>query len=148
MRRIIKPAIWFALAFIVLNAVIAAYFMIHSLKTRFPRVNFAKAHLGRASWYSKTDKGVTKLTANGETFNDRAMTCASWNYPFNTHVLVINPLNGKWVVCRVNDRGPAKRLHLQLDLTKAAYKKIANPKSGRVHIAYLAVRKPPPKKKA
>ena len=52
-------------------------------------------------------------------------------------ILVINALSGKWVVCRVNDRGPAKRLNRQVDLTKAAFAKIAKTKQGLVYIAFL-----------
>lgn len=91
--------------------------------------------IGTASWYSKTDKGIRKHTANGEIFDDRAKTCASWDYPFNTLLRVTNLKNGKSVVCRVNDRGPAKRLNRIVDLTAAAFKRIANPKTGLIRVS-------------
>lgn len=85
---------------------------------------------GIASWYSETDPFINKHTANGEIFDDTQMTCASWDYPFNTLLEVTNTANGKSVVCRVNDRGPAKRLNRIVDLSKAAFKKIENPRKG------------------
>jgi len=57
-----------------------------------------------ASYYADYFHGRT--TANGETFNQYAMTCAHKTLPFNTRLLVTNPKNGKSVEVRVNDRGP------------------------------------------
>ena len=74
-------------------------------------------------------------------FDDQALTCASWDYDFGEKLLVINALNGKGVVCRVNDRGPGKRLRRKIDLTKAAFKKIANPKRGLIPVTIFPVRK-------
>ncbi len=94
-----------------------------------------------ASWYSETDPGINLHTANGEIFDDRKMTCASWDYSFGTLLRVTNVENGKSVVCRVNDRGPNKRLGRYLDLTIHAFRRIANPRSGliRVSVAKLDV---------
>jgi rare lipoprotein A (peptidoglycan hydrolase) len=140
MRRIIKNILWVVFLVFILNAAVAVYFLTYDLKTRFPDLDFKAMRFGIASWYSKTDKGIKKHTANNEVFDDRADTCASWDYPFNTRLLVINIVNGKWIVCRVNDRGPAKRLNRAVDLTKAAYKKIANPKRGLTYVAFSPVR--------
>ncbi len=141
MRKIVKPVLCVALVLLFLNIGVSYWILARSLKSRFPHLNFKKARLGVASWYSRTDKNINEQTANGEKFNDRAKTCASWDYPFGTRLLVINPLNGKWVVCRVNDRGPAKHLNREVDMTKTAFKKIANPKWGLIHVAFLPVPK-------
>jgi len=98
---------------------------------------------GMASWYSRSDRGIRKITANMETFCDKKNTCAVWNLPFNTIVRVTNLLNGKSIVVRVNDRGPAKHLVRKgriIDLTKSAFSKIAAPGHGLIPIQITALR--------
>lgn len=97
--------------------------------------------IGVASWYSETDPFINKHTANGEVFDDSQMTCASWDYPFGTKLEVTNLVNKKSVVCRVNDRGPAKRLNRKIDLSKAAFKKIADPRKGLTRVKISVVPK-------
>lgn len=72
---------------------------------------------GRASWYGPGFHGNT--TANGETYDQYAMTAAHKTLPFGTRLQVTNTANGRSVVVRINDRGPfvAGR---DLDLSKAA----------------------------
>lgn len=113
----------------------------NDLHQRFPDLDLARAGLGLASWYSESDPHINDRTANNEMFDDQALTCASWDYDFGEKLLVINALNGKSVVCRVNDRGPGKRLRRKIDLTKAAFKKIANPKRGLIPVTVFPVRK-------
>jgi rare lipoprotein A len=69
------------------------------------------------SFYGKKFHG--KPTANGETYDMNALTCAHKSLPFNTKLKVINEDTGKSVIVRVNDRGPfiAGR---DLDLSRAA----------------------------
>lgn len=90
---------------------------------------------GIASWYSEADPYINKYTANGEVFDDSQMTCASWDYSFNTYLKVTNLDNGRSVVCRVNDRGPAKRLHRMIDLTKTAFQSIAGLRLGLIGVS-------------
>ena len=141
LRKFVKRFFWIVLLVFLLDVVISIGILIHDLKVRYPNLDFSKARFGVASWYSKTDKGINEHTANRERFDDRRKTCASWDYPFGTRLLVINPMNGKWVVCRVNDRGPAKRLNRQLDLTKTAFQKIANLRRGLIHVTFLPIPK-------
>lgn len=92
---------------------------------------------GQASWYSRTDRGIKKTTANNEIFDDQAMTCAIWGVDFGTHLKVTNRENGKSVIVRVNDRGPHPRFVRQgrvIDLTKAAFMKIADKKQGLIPV--------------
>lgn len=60
--------------------------------------------IGIASWYGKQFHGRT--TASGEDFDMFELTAAHRQLPLGTHVKVTNLRNGKWIVVRVNDRGP------------------------------------------
>lgn len=73
------------------------------------------AETGIASYYGNGEK-LNKYTANGEVFDPTQMTCATYNYPFNTWLKVTNLTNGKEIIVRVNDRGPNKRLGRVIDL--------------------------------
>lgn len=59
---------------------------------------------GQASWYGPGFHG--RLTANGERYNQNAMTAAHRSLKFGTRVRVTNLNNGRSVVVRINDRGP------------------------------------------
>ncbi len=139
MRKLIKRILGIFVIIFVFDFIFSVVMLVHDLKTQFPNLDFSKSHFGVASWYSRTDKNINEHTANGEKFNDTLKTCASWDYPFGTRLLVINPLNGKWVVCRVNDRGPAKHLNRQVDLTKGAFRKIADLRHGLRYVTFLPV---------
>ncbi len=93
------------------------------------------AAFGIASWYSEIDPGINLHTANGEIFDDSRLTCASWDFPFGTRLKVTNQANGKSVVCRVNDRGPHKRLERLIDLTKNAFNRIASTRQGLIRVS-------------
>ena len=72
---------------------------------------------GLASVYSATFQG--KRTASGELFNHDSFTAAHQKYPFGSLVKVTRIDNGKWVIVRINDRGPFVNKRLT-DLSKAA----------------------------
>ena len=59
---------------------------------------------GKSSWYGAAHHG--RRTANGETFNRKALTAAHRSLPFGTRLRVTNERTGRSVVVRVNDRGP------------------------------------------
>ncbi|MEL6814692.1 MAG: septal ring lytic transglycosylase RlpA family protein [Cyanobacteria bacterium J06598_3] len=67
-------------------------------------VAIVSSNVGGASWYGPGFHG--RLSANGETFNQYAMTAAHRTLPFGTNVLVTNLYNGRQVTVRINDRGP------------------------------------------
>lgn len=73
--------------------------------------------IGRASWYGKPFHGRT--TANGETYNMFQLTAAHRQLPLGTWVKVTNLHNGKWIMVRVNDRGPVPENRI-IDLSYAA----------------------------
>ncbi len=92
---------------------------------------------GMASWYAEFSPGIRTTTANMEVFNDDELTCAIWHVPFDTILEVTNLQNGKKVMVRVNDRGPAKRLCRQgrvIDLAKAAFQRIADLDEGLINV--------------
>jgi peptidoglycan lytic transglycosylase len=60
--------------------------------------------IGNASWYGKQFHG--KTTASGEDFDMFEFTAAHRTLPLGTFVKVTNLKNGKWIIVRVNDRGP------------------------------------------
>jgi len=90
---------------------------------------------GKASWYSQNDPGILLTTANMEVFDDSQLTCAIWDIAFNTILKVTNLENGKSVVVRVNDRGPARRLNRAIDLTKQAFSQICDPEKGLIDVS-------------
>ena len=59
---------------------------------------------GTASWYGGQFHGHT--TTNGEVYDMYRLTCAHRDLPLGSWVKVTNLINRKWVVLRVNDRGP------------------------------------------
>lgn len=137
MFKFLKKIFIYFLLFLVAHFAISFWILELKLKTRYPSVDFSRVKFGKASWYSMTDKGILPTTANGEKFNDKKLTCASWDYPFGQRLIVINLVTHKWVACRVNDRGPHKRLRRAVDLTKTTFSKIANLKEGLVFVAIV-----------
>jgi rare lipoprotein A len=81
---------------------------------------------GIASWYGPGFRG--KKTANGETFNPKALTAAHPTLPFGTLVEVSRVKGKKSVIVCITDRGPyvAGRA---IDLSRAAAR--------RLHMSYL-----------
>jgi len=71
----------------------------------------------KASWYGPKFHG--KLTANGEIYDQMALTAAHKSLKFGTLLKVTNTKNGKSVIVRINDRGPYIG-DRELDLSKGA----------------------------
>jgi rare lipoprotein A len=71
----------------------------------------------KASWYGPKFHG--KFTANGEVYDQMALTAAHKNLSFGTLLKITNPKNGKSVIVRINDRGPYIEGR-ELDLSKGA----------------------------
>ena len=86
---------------------------------------------GKASYYG--NQHHNKLTASGERFDQNALTAAHRTLPFGTKVRVINTRNGESVVVRINDRGPFVR-GLIIDLSKAAFERIASTRAGVIRV--------------
>jgi|SRR3954465_6215594 rare lipoprotein A len=60
--------------------------------------------IGEASWYGKAFQG--KPTASGDPYDMFQFTAAHRELPLGSYVKVTNLRNGKWLIVRVNDRGP------------------------------------------
>jgi rare lipoprotein A len=73
-------------------------------KSKASQVEKKPYQVGIASWYGKQFHGRT--TASGEDFDMFELTAAHRQLPLGTYVKVTNLRNGKWIVVRVNDRGP------------------------------------------
>jgi len=76
-----------------------------------------------------------QMTASGERFDPDALTAAHRTLPMDSKVRVINKINGRSVIVRINDRGPfiAGRC---LDLSRAAMKKVEGTGSGVIPVRY------------
>jgi rare lipoprotein A len=63
---------------------------------------------GIASWYGYETLRASggRMTANGEAFDPKQLTAAHKYLPLPTHVKVTNLENDRWIIVRVNDRGP------------------------------------------
>lgn len=85
-----------------------------------------------ASWYAKGFEG--KKTASGYKYNSSALTCASNRYPFGTVLKVTNKQNKKSVVVVVTDGGGFGKLKREIDLSKAAFSKIAHTNQGLIRV--------------
>ena len=73
--------------------------------------------VGNASWYGKKFHGRT--TASGEDFDMFELTAAHRQLPLGTYVKVTDLRNGKWIIVRINDRGPYIRGRI-MDLSYGA----------------------------
>ncbi|WP_428898582.1 septal ring lytic transglycosylase RlpA family protein [Parelusimicrobium proximum] len=94
---------------------------------------------GKASWYGTIYNG--RKTASGEIYSEKKMTAAHRTLPFGTIVKVTNKANGKSVKVKINDRGPFIKGRV-IDLSKAAFAKIANTREGVVEVKVKVVSRP------
>ena len=87
--------------------------------------------IGRSSYYGKKFHG--RKTANGEVFNMYKLTAAHRVLPLGTMAKVTNLSNGRWVVVKVNDRGPFIEGRI-LDLSYAAALELEMVKAGTAEV--------------
>lgn len=80
------------------------------------------------------DKFNGRKTASGEVFSNKKQTAAHKKLPLGTVVKVTNKANGKWVLVKINDRGPFTRGR-EIDLSKKAFMDITdNPSKGLLDV--------------
>ena len=91
------------------------------------------------SWYGRGFEG--KTTASGYLFDSKQFTCASNSHPFGTVLKVTNVDNGKSVVVVVTDRGGFTKLGRDIDLSRAAFSKIANLNAGLIKVKIKVISK-------
>ena len=83
----------------------------------YPEVDYDYEETGIASWYGPGFHG--KRTANGEIFDEEALTAAHRTLPMPSMVRVTNLDNGRSIAVKVNDRGPFAHGRI-IDLSKKA----------------------------
>ena len=91
---------------------------------------------GMASWYGREFHG--RPTASGERFDMYKISAAHKTLPLGTYVKAVNLDNQKYVIVRINDRGPFVKGRI-IDLSYAAAKRIGliGPGTARVRITAL-----------
>lgn len=94
----------------------------------------AHAECGQASYYSSGFHGG--ITANGERFNQYAMTAAHPYLRLNSYVDVTH--RGKTVRVKISDRGPYTGGRV-LDLSYAAFAALANPDRGVINVCIARI---------
>lgn len=109
---------WFSLIFLSLLIISCG-----SKKNVSSTIYKKKAH---ASYYA--DKFNGRKTASGEKFSNRKLTAAHRKLPFGTQLKITNIVNKKWVIVKVNDRGPFIKSR-DIDLSKEAFMEITDNKN-------------------
>jgi len=102
---------------------------------------------GVASWYGyETLRGKgDRMTANGEVFDPKELTAAHKYLPLPMHVKVTNLENDRWVIVRVNDRGPfpsdfnSRSGERIIDLSEGAAKNLGFHKKGVARVKVQAI---------
>ncbi len=103
----------------------------------YPAVNYGYDRTGIASWYGPGFHG--KKTANGEVYNQNALTAAHKTLPLPTIVQVTNLDNGRSMKLRINDRGPYAHGRI-IDLSRRSAQMLGVFRKGtaRVRVQVLA----------
>jgi rare lipoprotein A len=96
-------------------------------KDEYNNMPVLETQTGVASYYS--DKFNGEKTSFGEVFKKNDLTAAHLKYPYNTILRVINLLNNKSVILRINDRKPDFNGRI-IDVSYGAAKKLEMIKSG------------------
>jgi rare lipoprotein A len=99
----------------------------------------SRDEFGVASWYGEWHHG--KETANGEAFDQWALTAAHRTLPLGSYVDVTNVANGQQVRVRVNDRGPYIGGRV-LDLSRGAAQRIGQLGAGLFHVRIRVIDEP------
>ncbi len=91
---------------------------------------------GKASYYAAHFKN--RKTANGENYRPEADTAAHPTLPFGTLLLVRKKSSGRYVIVRINDRGPHTPGRV-VDLSYNAAKKLGLTRSGVANVDLYVV---------
>jgi rare lipoprotein A len=99
------------------------------------------SEVGTASWYSAPYKG--RKAANGEVFDDNALTAAHRTLPMGSLIVVTNLKTGQSSAMRISDRGPfvADRM---IDLTTASAKAVGIYRTGLAQVRLDVYQTPKP----
>lgn len=86
---------------------------------------------GKVSYYANKFHG--RKTASGKRFDNTKLTCAHKTLPFGTFLKIINPMDGRFVIVEVIDRGPYIKKRV-VDLSRSAFLKIGNLEKGILNV--------------
>ncbi len=110
-------------------------------------ITFVNSHppilteVGLATWYSAPYKG--RKAANGQVFDDAALTAAHRTLPMGSLVVVTNLKTGQWAAMRITDRGPFVDGRI-LDLTIASARATGVYRAGLVKVRLDVYQAPKP----
>ncbi len=108
-------------------------------KTYYPKVDTHYDRVGLASWYGHKFHG--RKTANGDIFNMNDLTAAHTTLPMPSYVRVTNVENGRWLILKINDRGPFVGNRL-IDVSRRAAQLLGFEKKGVTRVRIQAVTGP------
>ena len=100
-----------------------------------------ETEVGFATWYSAPYKG--RKAANGEVFDDAALTAAHRTLPMGSLIVVTNLKTGQWSAMRITDRGPFVDGRI-LDLTIASAKATGIYRAGLARVRVDVYQTPKP----
>ena len=106
-------------------------------KMNYRKVPVVDSAIGYASYYS--NRFIGKITASGEVFSQKKMTCAHNTLPLGTLVRVTSLTSEKYVVVRVNDRLHRHNPRL-VDLSKAAATQLGFIKKGIIKVSVVVLK--------
>ncbi|MGB0694069.1 MAG: septal ring lytic transglycosylase RlpA family protein [Rhodospirillaceae bacterium] len=96
-----------------------------------PKEDNRYEEVGEASWYGPNFHG--KRTANGDIYDQWAMTAAHPTLPMPSQVTVTNLSNGRTVSLTINDRGPFASNRI-IDVSRAAARALGFEKQGTTRV--------------
>ncbi|PID59676.1 MAG: septal ring lytic transglycosylase RlpA family lipoprotein [Ignavibacteriae bacterium] len=115
--------------------IITFYFLVSCSSSRdYSEYNSVKGKFiesGVASWYGPNFDGMK--TANGETFDMQDMTAAHRTLPFGSLIKVVDSDTKKYIIVRINDRGPYAKQRI-IDLSKRAAEKLGIIRKGTANV--------------
>ncbi len=94
-------------------------------------VKVLSTEIGIASYYGKKYHG--RATASGEIFDMYKISAAHKEHPFGTIARVTNLSNGKWIVLKINDRGPFIKGRI-IDLSYSAAERLGFIREGTTKV--------------
>lgn len=103
-----------------------------ALGTRFSQAPAIARIEGQASYYS--DRLAGHKTASGERYQPQALTAAHRNLPLGTVLRVSRRDGQRTVYVRINDRGPFGNRRRILDLSRAAFERLASTRAGVLEV--------------
>jgi len=95
--------------------------------------------VGQASWYGKYFDG--KPTASGEPYDMYELTAAHRTLPLGSWVKVTNLRNRRWVLVRINDRGPVPTDRI-IDLSYTAARMLNMSAAGLAKVRLDLIKQP------